>query len=201
MYAKDLPITTANRIKGLIELRECARNLIEMQTEDYPDENIRNEQIKLNRLYDNFTKKYGLINSRGNSQAFSEDSSYFLLCSLEVIDSDGKFLRKADMFSKRTIKPYIEIKNVETSNEALIASISEKAQVDLEYMSELTGKDKETIIKELEGVIYEDPIKRGTYYTADEYLSGNIREKLQIAEGMALTHPELQNNVENCCKT
>ena len=200
MYPQDLPVTTINRIKGMIELRECTRNLIEMQTKDYPEENIKNEQAKLNRLYDNFTKKYGLINSRGNNQAFSNDSSYFLLCSLEVIDSEGKFLRKADMFSKRTIKPYKEIKDVATSDEALVVSMSEKARVDLDYMSELTGKDKETIIKELEGFIYEDPIKRGTFYTADEYLSGNVREKLAIAEGMVLNHPEFQINVDNLRK-
>ena len=148
MYLQDLPVTSVNRIKGMIELRDSVRILIDMQTEDYPEENIRNEQLRLNRLYDNFTKQYGLINSRGNNLAFSEDSSYFLLCSLEVLDGEGKFVRKADMFTKRTIKPYKEIKEVTTSDEALIVSLSEKAKVDLDYMSELTGKDKETIIKE-----------------------------------------------------
>lgn len=196
MYLQELPVTSANRIKGMVELRECVRSLINMQLEDFPDENIMQEQNKLNRLYDYFVKKYGIINSRGNNLAFSEDSSYFLLCSLEVVDSDGKFLRKADMFSKRTIKPNIEIKNVATSNEALIVSMSEKAKVDLEYMSSLTGKDIETIIKELEGVIFEDPLEKGTFYTADEYLSGNVREKLKIAEGFLLTHPEYQVNVD-----
>ena len=182
MYLQDLPVTSVNRIKGMIELRDSVRILIDMQTEDYPEENIKQEQARLNRLYDNFTKQYGLINSRGNNLAFSEDSSYFLLCSLEVLDGEGKFVRKADMFTKRTIKPYKEIKEVTTSDEALIVSLSEKAKVDLDYMSELTGKDKETIIKELEGIIYEDPLHRGTFYSADEYLSGNVREKLRIAE-------------------
>lgn len=196
MYLQDLPLTSSNRIKGMIGLRDCVRKLIDMQIEDFPDENIINEQNKLNRLYDDFVKKYGIINSRGNNLAFSEDSSYFLLCSLEVVDSDGKFLRKADMFTKRTIKPNKEIKQVETSNEALIVSMSEKAKVDLEYISSLTGKDTQTIVKELEGIIFEDPLNNDTYYTADEYLSGNVREKLKIAEGFLLTHPEYQVNVD-----
>jgi N12 class adenine-specific DNA methylase len=200
MYLQELPVTSANRIKGMIELRDCVRTLIDMQTEDYPDENIKQEQLRLNRLYDKFVKQYGLINSRGNNLAFSEDSSYFLLCSLEVLDGEGKFVRKADMFSKRTINPYREIKDVSISDEALIVSMSEKAKVDLDYMSELTKKDKDTIIKELEGVIYEDPLQRGTFYTADEYLSGNVREKLKIAEGFALTHPEFQINVDSLKK-
>ncbi len=200
MYLQDLPVTSVNRIKGMIELRDSVRILIDMQTEDYPEENIKQEQARLNRLYDNFTKQYGLINSRGNNLAFSEDSSYFLLCSLEVLDGEGKFVRKADMFTKRTIKPYKEIKEVTTSDEALIVSLSEKAKVDLDYMSELTGKDKETIIKELEGIIYEDPLHRGTFYSADEYLSGNVRGKLRIAEGFALTHPEFNINVESLKK-
>ena len=200
MYLQEMPVTSANRVKGMIELRDCVRNLIEMQTEDFPEENIKLEQARLNRLYDKFVKQYGLINSRGNSVAFSEDSSYFLLCSLEVLDGDGKFLRKADMFFKRTIKPFKEIKDVSTSDEALIVSMSERAKVDLDYMSELTKKDKETIIKELEGIIYEDPLHRGTYYTSDEYLSGNVREKLKIAEGFLLTHPEFKINVESLKK-
>lgn len=200
MYLQELPVTSVNRIKGMIELRDCVRTLIDMQTEDYPEENIKQEQLRLNRLYDNFVKQYGLINSRGNNLAFSEDSSYFLLCSLEVLDGEGKFVRKADMFTKRTIKPYKKIKEVSTSDEALIVSMSEKARVDLDYMSELTNKDKETIIKELEGVIYEDPLHRGTFYTSDEYLSGNVREKLKIAEGFALTHPEFQINVDSLKK-
>ena len=154
MSEQDLPITTTNRIKGMIELRECVRDLIELQTEDYPEENIKAAQDKLNRIYNNFVKKYGIINSRGNRLAFEADSSYYLLCSLEVIDSEGRFVRKADMFNKRTIKAYKEITSVDTANEALIVSLSDKATVDLEYMSKLTNKSQEEIIKELEGIIY-----------------------------------------------
>ncbi len=200
MIQQDIPITTANRIKGMIELRECTRNLIEMQTEDFPDEDIKSEQIKLNNLYDNFVKKYGLINSRGNNQAFSEDSSYFLLCSLEILDSDGKFLRKADMFTKRTIKPYKEIKNVSTSSEALIVSLSEKARVDMEYMESLTGKSEKELVKELEGQIFENPnrkIGESKYVTADEYLSGNVREKLELASKLVNEFPEFQINIDS----
>lgn len=200
MYLQELPLTSSNRIKGMIELRECTRNLINMQLEDFSNEDIINEQNKLNKLYDNFVNKYGLINSRGNKLAFSDDSSYFLLCSLEILDGDGKFVRKADMFTKRTIKPNKEIKEVATSNEALIVSLSEKAKVDLDYMSELTGKEKETIIKELEGIIFEDPLHRGTYYNSDEYLSGNVREKLKIAETYSLAHPEFNINVDSLKK-
>lgn len=200
MYLQELPLTSSNRIKGMIELRDSTRNLINMQLEDFSNEDIINEQNKLNKLYDNFANKYGLINSRGNKLAFSDDSSYFLLCSLEILDGDGKFVRKADMFTKRTIKPNKEIKEVATSNEALIVSLSEKAKVDLDYMSELTGKEKETIIKELEGIIFEDPLHRGTYYNSDEYLSGNVREKLKIAETFSLAHPEFNINVDSLKK-
>ncbi len=203
MYLQDLPITTINRIKGMIELRECTRTIIEMQTEDSSDKDIKNEQIKLNKLYDNFVKKYGLINSRGNNQAFSEDSSYFLLCSLEVMNSDGKFLRKADMFTKRTIKPYKEIKNVSTSNEALIVSLSEKARVDIDYMKSLTGKTEKELVKELEGQIFEVPNKligEDKYVTAEEYLSGNVREKLKIANSLVKEFPEFQINVDSLKK-
>ena len=154
MAEQDLPITTISRIKGMIELRDCVRDLIELQTEEYPEENIKVAQAKLNRIYDNFTKKYGLINSRGNRLEFEADSSYYLLCSLEVMDSEGRFVRKADMFTKRTIKAYKEITSVDTANEALIVSLSEKANVDLEYMSKLTNKAKDELIKELEGIIY-----------------------------------------------
>lgn len=168
-----------------------------LQLEDFSNEDIINEQ---NKLYDNFANKYGLINSRGNKLAFSDDSSYFLLCSLEILDWDGKFVRKVDMFTKRTIKPNKEIKEVATSNEALIVSLPEKAKVDLDYMSELTGKAKETIIKELEGIIFEDPLHRGTYYNSDEYLSGNVREKLKIAETFSLAHPEFNINVDSLKK-
>ncbi len=203
MFQQDLPITTVNRIKGMIELRECTRNLIEMQIDDFPDEDISSEQIKLNRLYDIFVRKYGLINSRGNNQAFSEDSSYFLLCSLEIMDSDGKFLRKADMFTKRTIKPYKEIKSVSTSNEALIVSLSEKARVDIEFMKSLTGKNEEELVKELEGQIFENPNKKigeSKYVTADEYLSGNVREKLELASKLVNEFPEFQTNVDSLRK-
>ncbi len=200
MYLQELPLTSSNRIKGMIELRDCTRNLINMQLEDFSNKDIINEQNKLNKLYDNFANKYGLINSRGNKLAFSDDSSYFLLCSLEILDGDGKFVRKADMFTKRTIKPNKEIKEVATSNEALIVSLSEKAKVDLDYMSELTGKEKETIIKELERIIFEDPLHRGTYYNSDEYLSGNVREKLKIAETFSLAHPEFNINIDSLKK-
>lgn len=196
MAEQDLPITTISRIKGMIELRDCVRDLIELQTEEYPEENIKVAQAKLNRIYDNFTKKYGLINSRGNRLAFEADSSYYLLCSLEVIDSEGRFVRKADMFTKRTIKAYKEITSVDTANEALIVSLSEKANVDLEYMSKLTNKTKDELIKELEGIIYKVPMEDNKYVTADEYLSGNVREKLKLAEALVETQPEFKVNVE-----
>ena len=196
MSEQDLPITTISRIKGMIELRDCVRELIDLQTEDYPDENIKVAQEKLNRIYDNFVKKYGIINSRGNRLAFEADSSYYLLCSLEVIDSEGKFVRKADMFSKRTIKAYKEITSVDTANEALIVSLSEKANVDLEYMSKISNKTQEELIKELEGIIYKVPMEDNKYVTSDEYLSGNVREKLKLAESLVETQPELKANVE-----
>ena len=196
MSEQDLPITTISRIKGMIELRDCVRELIDLQTEDYPDENIKVAQEKLNRIYDNFVKKYGIINSRGNRLAFEADSSYYLLCSLEVIDSEGKFVRKADMFSKRTIKAYKEITSVDTANEALIVSLSEKANVDLEYMSKISNKTQEELIKELEGIINKVPMEDNKYVTSDEYLSGNVREKLKLAESLVETQPELKVNVE-----
>ncbi len=196
MVEQELPITTTNRIKGMIELRDCVRNLIELQTENFPEENIKLAQEKLNRLYDNYVKKYGLINSRGNSLAFSEDSSYYLLCSLEVLDSDGKFLRKADMFTKRTIKAYKEITSVDTANEALIVSLAEKARVDLEYMSKLSNKTQKELVEELKGAIFKVPMENNKYVPADEYLSGNVREKLKLAESLLETHPEFQINVD-----
>ena len=192
----DLPLTNQNRIRGLISLREQVRELIDFQMNDYSDGDIYLAQAKLNQLYDKFTKEYGLINSRANENAFSNDSSYFLLCSLEKLDGEGKFIGKADMFTKRTIKAKKEIKEVDTSDEALILSIQEKAKVDLDYMSELTGKDKETIINELTGVIFKVPIEEN-YVTADEYLSGNVREKLKIAESQLNEHPEYQINIDN----
>lgn len=196
MAEQDLPITTISRIKGMIELRDCVRDLIELQTEDYPEENIKVAQAKLNRMYDNYVKKYGIINSRGNRLAFEADSSYYLLCSLEVMDSEGRFVRKADMFSKRTIKAYKEITSVDTANEALIVSLSEKASVDLEYMSKLTNKTQEELVKELDGIIYKLPMENNKYVTSDEYLSGNIREKLKMAEASVGMHPEFATNIE-----
>ena len=190
-------MTAENRIKGLIEIRDCVRKLIEYQTEDYPEEMIQTEQEKLNRLYDAFTKKYGLINSRGNYLAFASDESYFLLCSLEVLDDEGNFKRKADMFTKRTIKPHREITSVETASEALALSIGEKARVDLDYMQQLTGKPQEELIADLQGVIFRIPAAEpARYVTADEYLSGNVRAKLLTAEAAAKEHPELAVNVE-----
>ena len=190
-------MTAENRIKGLIQIRDCVRKLIEYQTEDYPEEMIRTEQENLNRLYDDFAQKYGLINSRGNYLAFASDESYFLLCSLEVLDDEGNFKRKADMFTKRTIKPHREITSVETASEALALSIGEKARVDLGYMQQLTGKPQEELIADLQGVIFRVPAAEpAQYVTADEYLSGNVRTKLRIAEAAAKENPELAVNVE-----
>lgn len=196
MAEQDLPITTISRIKGMIELRDCVRDLIDLQTEDYPEENIKVAQAKLNRMYDSYVKKYGIINSRGNRLAFEADSSYYLLCSLEVIDSEGRFVRKADMFNKRTIKAYKEITSVDTANEALIVSLSEKASVDLEYMSKLSNKTEDELKQELEGIIYKLPMEGNKYVTSDEYLSGNVREKLKLAESVVTMHPEYKVNVE-----
>lgn len=195
MYLQDKPITALNRIKGMIEIRDCVRRIIDLQIDDSPDFEITAEQQKLNRLYDNFSKKYGLINSRGNEMAFSDDDSYYLLCSLEIVDENKKFIRKADMFSKRTIKPHIKISKTDNCVDALISSISEKASVDLEYMSNLTGKTEEQLIKELEGSIYKDPML-DKYVTADEYLSGNIREKLKIAQEFSKNNIEYEINVK-----
>ena len=190
-------VTAENRIKGLIQIRDCVRKLIEYQTEDYPDDLIHTEQENLNRLYDSFTQQYGLINSRGNYLAFASDESYFLLCSLEVLDDEGNFKRKADMFTKRTIKPHREITSVETASEALALSIGEKARVDLPYMEELTGKPKEEIIKDLQGVIFRIPASEpAQYVTADEYLSGNVRAKLITAEAAAKENPEFAVNAQ-----
>jgi len=195
MYLQELPLTTENRIKGLIAIRDSVRYLIELQMEDASNDEIKKEQAKLNVLYDNFTKSYGLINSRGNEKAFSEDDSYYLLCSLEILDENKNFKRKADMFYRRTIKPNKIVSVAETAVDALILSIQEKACVDMEYMSKLTGKTQEELAKELEGSIYKDPIKE-IYVTADEYLSGNVREKLKIAQRLAESNPEYKVNVE-----
>ena len=197
MTPAAVSVTAENRIKGLIQIRDCVRKLIEYQTEDYPDDLIHTEQENLNRLYDSFTKQYGLINNRGNYLAFASDESYFLLCSLEVLDDEGNFKRKADMFTKRTIKPHREITSVETASEALALSIGEKARVDLPYMEQLTGKPKEEIIKDLQGVIFRIPATEPAQYaTADEYLSGNVRAKLITAEAAAKENPEFAVNAQ-----
>ena len=197
MTPATVSMTAENRIKGLIKIRDCVRRLIEYQTEDYPEEMIRTEQENLNRLYDSYTEKYGLINSRGNYLAFASDESYFLLCSLEVLDDEGNFKRKADMFTKRTIKPHREVTSVETSSEALALSIGEKARVDLPYMEQLTGKTQDELVKDLHGVIFKVPNSEPvSYAAADEYLSGNVRTKLIIAQAAAKDDPELAVNVE-----
>ena len=197
MQPASVSMTAENRIKGLIQIRDCVRKLIEYQTEDYPEEMICTEQENLNRLYDVYTAKYGLINSRGNYLAFASDESYFLLCSLEVLDDEGNFKRKADMFTKRTIKPHREVTSVETASEALALSIGEKARVDLPYMEQLTGKTQAELVQDLQGVIFKVPnCEPVSYVAADEYLSGNVRNKLTVAELAAKNDPELAVNVE-----
>ncbi len=197
MHPASVSMTAENRIKGLIQIRDCVRKLIEYQTEDYPEEMICTEQENLNRLYDVYTAKYGLINSRGNYLAFDSDESYFLLCSLEVLDDEGNFKRKADMFTKRTIKPHREVTSVETASEALALSIGEKARVDLPYMEQLTGKTQAELVQDLQGVIFKVPnCEPVSYVAADEYLSGNVRNKMMVAELAAKNDPELAVNVE-----
>lgn len=197
MHPASVSMTAENRIKGLIQIRDCVRKLIEYQTEDYPEEMICTEQENINRLYDAYTAKYGLINSRGNYLAFASDESYFLLCSLEVLDDEGNFKRKADMFTKRTIKPHREITSVETASEALALSIGEKARVDLPYMEQLTGKTQAELVQDLQGVIFKVPnCEPVSYVAADEYLSGNVRNKLTVAELAAKNDPELAVNVD-----
>ena len=197
MHPASVSMTAENRIKGLIQIRDCVRKLIEYQTEDYPEEMICTEQENLNRLYDVYTAKYGLINSRGNYLAFASDESYFLLCSLEVLDDEGNFKRKADMFTKRTIKPHREVTSVETASEALALSIGEKARVDLPYMEQLTGKTQVELVQDLQGVIFKVPnCEPVSYVAADEYLSGNVRNKLTVAELAAKNDPELAVNVD-----
>ena len=195
MFPQNLSVTAENRVKSLIELRDCVRELINLQLDDYSDDVIKVQQQKLNELYDSFINKYGLINSRANASVFSQDNSYFLLCSLEILDENGNLLRKADMFSKRTIKAYREVKKIENSNDALIASIGEKARVDLDYMSEISHKTKEELIKDLEGVIFKIP-REDKYVTADEYLSGNILEKLKEAEYANEVEPIYNINIK-----
>ena len=197
MQLASVSMTAENRIKGLIQIRDCVRKLIEYQTDDYPEEMIRTEQENLNRLYDVYTAKYGLINSRGNYLAFASDESYFLLCSLEVLDDEGNLKRKADMFTKRTIKPHREVTSVETASEALALSIGEKARVDLPYMEQLTGKTQAELVQDLQGIIFKVPnCEPVSYVAADEYLSGNVRNKLTVAELAAKNDPELAVNVE-----
>lgn len=196
MAPVDVSATAENRIKGMIAIRDCVRNLIELQTEDYPDSAIKEEQAKLNSLYDTFTAKYGLINSRANSSAFSQDSSFSLLSALEVLGDDGTLEKKADMFYKRTIKPHTPVTSVDTSSEALAVSMGEKARIDMEYMCELSGKTEEEIFADLKGVIFLNPMygygnsTEAKYLMADEYLSGNVREKLAWAKKSAQLSPE-----------
>ncbi|HEM4018522.1 TPA: N-6 DNA methylase, partial [Streptococcus suis] len=196
MSPVEVSATAENRIKGMIGIRDCVRNLIELQTEDYPDSEIKQAQEKLNTLYDGFTKKYGLINSRANTSAFSDDSSYALLSALEVINEDGELERKADMFFKRTIKPHKPVTEVDTADEALAVSMGEKAAIDMEYMMELSGKSEEELFADLKGVIFLNPLYEygnsyePKYLMADEYLSGNVREKLATAKRSATLYPE-----------
>ena len=197
--------TAQNRIKGLIPIRDCVRNLLDMQLNNSPDEDSQKEQKRLNTLYDNFTKKYGLISSRANNAAFSMDSSYSLVSSLEMLDEDGNLERKADIFTKRTIKPHDPVTAVDTASEALAVSMAEKARVDIDFMSELTGLSEEKLYEDLRGVIFLNPLHgfggvdkgREKYQPADEYLSGNVREKLAVAKRSAELSPaDYRPNVE-----
>ena len=197
MVKPSLNATAKERVKGMAELRDCVHRLIDLQMWESDDASIRTEQQKLNRLYDRFTEKYGLINSRGNALAFADDSSYYLLCSLEMLDDEDKtkLKGKADMFTKRTIRQRQSVTSVDTAAEALALSIGEKARVDMAYMSQLTGKSEDDIIDELNGVIFLDPVY-GDWQTADEYLSGNVRQKLREAENAAVDSPGYLPNVE-----
>ena len=196
MTPVEVSVTAENRIKGMIAIRNSVRTLIELQTEDYPDSEIKAEQERLNRLYDTFSGKYGLINSRANTSAFSQDSSFSLLSALEIIGEDGELERKADMFSKRTIKPHTPVTSVDTASEALAVSLGEKATIDMDYMMELSGKSENEIFEDLKGVIFLNPLYEygnsyePKYLMADEYLSGNVREKLRIAKNSAELYPE-----------
>ena len=200
MNPVEVSKTAASRIKGMIELRDCVRTLLEYQTEDYPEEEIKSQQAKLNILYDAFTRKYGLINSRGNAIAFDQDSSYFLLCSLEILDEDRNLKRKADLFTKRTIRSHKPAEKVDTAVEALALSIGEKAHVDMDYMGRLTGKDEETLFSELTGVVFLNPdYNEGVnekYLPADEYLSGNVRQKWAVAKAKAEQDAQYQVNAD-----
>lgn len=198
MNLQEMSITAENRVKGMIAIRESVRKLIELQTEDFPDDEIEQEQHNLNTLYDNFTKKYGLINSRGNSSVFSDDSSYCLLCSLEILDNDGNLKQKADMFSKRTIKPHKNVTRVDTASEALAVSIAEKGKIDLSFMLGLTDMYMDKMVEDLKGVIFRVPVygDPNVWVTADEYLSGNVREKLEMAKIFAKDNTTFEINVE-----
>lgn len=204
MKPVELSVTGANRVKGMVAIRDCVRELIEYQTEGYNDTVIEEQQRKLNRLYDVFKNKYGLLNARANSMVFSDDNSYPLLCSLEVVAEDGTLERKADMFYKRTIKPHEAVTRVDTASEALSLSLSEKARVDMEYMCSLTGKDAAQIEQELSGIIFRLPDMRGDqepeYVSEDEYLSGNVRQKLREARLAAQSEPVYESNVEALLK-
>ena len=198
----EVSATAENRIKGMIGIRDCVRNLIELQSEDYPDEEIKAEQAKLNAVYDTYVKKYGLINSRANKSAFGDDSSFALLSALEIIGNEGDFERKADIFFKRTIMPHKPVTQVDTASEALAVSIGEKAIIDMEYMKRLTGKEEDEIFNDLKGVIFLNPLYNGNddnqvkYFMADEYLSGNVREKLAIAKKFAEADSSFNINIE-----
>ena len=212
MSPVELSVTAENRIRGMMALRDCVRQLIDYQTEGYPDEDIQEEQSRLNTLYDAYTKKYGLLSSRGNSLAFGDDSSYFLLCSLEVLDEEGNFKRKADMFTKRTIRPHVAVTSVDTASEALAVSIAEKARVDMPFMAELSGKTETELETELAGVVFRDvncaespeeiplafvDLNRFPFVTADEYLSGNVRRKLRMVKALQeVLPPEKKENLE-----
>ena len=195
MVRQDVSAAAAERIKGMMELRDCTRRLIELQTMDASDELIHAEQRQLNELYDTFTVKHSLISSRENKRAFALDDSYYLLCSLEILDDDGKLERKADMFTKRTIQPHRPVEHVETASEALAVSMNERARVDLPYMAKLCGKSEDTVAAELTGVIFRIP-GEDKYVTADEYLSGNVRQKLCKAEAAAENDPSYSVNVD-----
>ena len=195
MKPVEVSDTAKERIKGMVAIRNCTQELIDMQLEEYSDAAIKGKQAELNTLYDSFLKKYGLINSQTNKRAFNQDSSYCLLCSLEKLDDEGNFKGKADMFTKRTIKRAEVVTSVDTASEALAVSLAEKAKIDLDYMAELTEKDKDTLIEELRGVIFQNPLT-DVWETADQYLSGNVREKLAIAATYAENHPEYAPNVQ-----
>ena len=202
MVRPQLNNTARERVKGMIGLKDCVRQLIDLQMDEYsPDSAIQQKQAELNTLYDSFTEKYGILNSRGNRLAFSDDSAYYLLCALEILDDDGNFQRKADMFSKRTIQPHKVVTSVDTAVDALTISIGERACVDLGYMSSLSGKSIDELTADLQGVIFHDP-KLGTledltgWVTADEYLSGNVRQKLKDAETAAAENPMYRSNAE-----